>query len=203
MWCQANTHWYSLIQIHASKNSDCSTLDEFDTCVISHFPPYFDDFKECCHELRRLFFGQTENRKDATHDQMAAVLWRCLDALPLEENQPGAQGKPVAASLNATSATFSGSNGIQEEDKEDIGMECEHDENNVNVDNRDEESVGDSNDQSGSEDAGDVSGASGNMMPDLAPVYHQAFWVCSASPSICSSSPCNAAVNCRPRQFRQ
>ena len=171
--------------------------------MISHFPPYFDDLKECCRELHHLFFGQTENRKDAAHDQMAAVLRRCLDALPLEENQPGAQGKPVAASLDATSATFSSSDGIQEEDEEDIGMECECDENNVNADNGDEESVGDSNDQSGSEDAEDVSEASGNMMPDLAPVYHQVFWVCSASRSIHSSSPCDAAVNRRPRQFRQ
>ena len=203
MWCQAITHWYSLIQIHASKNSDCSTLDEFDTCVISHFPPYFDDLKECCCELHHLFFGQTEDRKDATHDQMTAVFWRCLDALPLKENQPGAQGKPVAAYLDATSATSSSSDGIQEEDEEDIGMECECNENDANVDNGDEESVCDSNDQSRSEDAVDVLEASGNMMPDLASVYHQGFWVCSASPSIHSLSPCDAAVNCRTRQFGQ
>ena len=171
--------------------------------MISHFPPYFDNLKECCCELCHLFFGQTENRKDATHDQMTAVLQRCFDALPLEENQPGAQGKPVAASLDATSATSSGSDGIQEEDEEDIGMECECNENDVNADNGDEESVGDSNDQSGSEDAEDVLEASGNMMPDLAPVYCQAFWVHSASPGICSSSPCDAAVNHRPRQFGQ
>ena len=90
--------------------------------MIPHFPLYFDDLKEHCRELRRLFFGQTENRKDATHDQMTAVLQRCLDAFPLEENQPGAQGKPVAASLDATSATFSNSDGIQEEDEEDIAI---------------------------------------------------------------------------------
>ena len=191
---------YPLIQPDPNSCLKKFGLDEFDTHVISHFPPYFDDLKECCRELHHLFFGQTENRKDAAHDQMAAVLRRCLDALPLEENQPGAQGKPVAVSLDATSATFSSSDEIQEEDEEDIGMECERDEN---ADNGDEESVGDSNNQSGSEDAEDILEASGIMMPDLAPVYHQVFRVHSASPSICSSSPCDAAVNRRPRQFRQ
>ena len=82
-------------------------------------------------------------------------------------------------------------------------MECEHDENDANTDNGNEKSVGDSNDQSRSEDAEDVLEASGNMMPDLAPVYHQVFQVHSVSPSIRGSSPCDAAVNCRPRQFGQ
>ena len=95
---------------------------------------------------------------------MNAVLRSCLGALPLKENQPGAQGKPAAASLDATSTTSRGSDRIQEEDEEDVEMGCKHDENNVSMDNIDKESVGDSNDLGGSKDDDDMLEGVSNMM---------------------------------------
>ena len=168
MWCQAITE-HSLIQIHASKNSDCSTLDEFNICVISHFSPYFDDLRECCHKLHRLFFGQTEDKIDVTHDQMIAVLQESLDTLPLEEIQPRVQDKFLAASFCSTTATSRGSDYSkvhrEVEDEEDQTMGGEDEES---TNNEDEESVSDEDDESEGNDQNSRSEGGGNMIPDHA-----------------------------------
>ena len=159
------------------------------------FPPYFDDLKECCHELCHLFFSQAENIKDVTHDQMIVILQRTLDALL---SQPGIKDKLVASSLDGSAASSSGDccSMVQwEADKEDlmmgskdVEMEMEY-EDDISLETKEEESVsGEDNESMGDKDdesKGSNQSGNENMMPNFAPgVYCPAFQLHSASPSI-------------------
>lgn len=67
--------------------------------ILDYFHPYFDNLKDCCHELWHLFFGDTE-RADIGHDEMHKVLQRTLANLTPElSTEPNFPSKLIHQSL--------------------------------------------------------------------------------------------------------
>lgn len=66
------------------KFGQCGQFEFFEQRILKFFAPYFHDLKQCCIDLRDLFFGEMKNRQDVRHDAMRAILQKTLDGLVQE-----------------------------------------------------------------------------------------------------------------------
>jgi hypothetical protein len=77
--------WKDFLEVADTKLGQFTYANQFESQILPLFSDYFGNLKQCCLDLRGIFYPAQGPGPDVKHQEMLSILQRALDRLPIKE----------------------------------------------------------------------------------------------------------------------